>query len=72
MIVCTGSDMEVMQMNGITGVSPSLSSINTSSLYGVAMLSKSLDTQEQSGHSMVKMMEQFVNPSVGGNFDASC
>ncbi len=38
---------------------------------GTALLAKSLDTFEQSGEDMVKMMELSVNPAVGANFDAS-
>lgn len=60
-------------ISGISSVAPSaISSANAGSQVGVAMLSKSLDTQQQSGSSMVKMMEQSVNPSVGSNFDATC
>lgn len=60
-------------ISGISSVSPSaISSASAGSQVGVAMLSKSLDTQQQSGNSMVKMMEQSVNPSVGSNFDAVC
>ncbi|MBD5520115.1 MAG: putative motility protein [Lachnospiraceae bacterium] len=52
----------------------SMSSINTSSAYGVAMLSKSLDTASATGNQLVEMidsaaMERSVNPAVGSNFD---
>ena len=33
------------------------------------VLSQSLDTQEQLGNDMVKMMEQSVQPSIGSNID---
>ena len=33
------------------------------------MLSKALDSFEQSGDAMIKMMEQSVNPNIGANFD---
>ena len=61
-------------ISGISSaISPSaLTSANTGSKVGVAMLSKSLDTQQQAGSGLVKMMEQSVNPSIGSNFDASC
>lgn len=39
--------------------------------YGMAMLSKSLDTLEANGAALTKMMELSVNPSVGSNFDMS-
>ncbi len=35
----------------------------------IAVFSKSLDTFQQTGESIVKMMEQSVNPNVGKNFD---
>lgn len=36
---------------------------------GTAVLAKSLDTVEAAGDSMVKMMEQSVNPGLGANID---
>ncbi len=58
----------------IAKLSLSMSSINTSSAYGVAMLSKSLDTASATGNQLVEMidssaMERSVNPAVGSNFD---
>ena len=38
---------------------------------GTAMLAKSLDTFEQAGEDMTRMMELSVNPAVGANFDVS-
>lgn len=67
-----GSDM------GIGGVSDVLRSAST--LYGqgkvlgdvgTAVLSKSLDVQQQQGDALTKMMERSVTPAVGGNFDMS-
>lgn len=60
----------------IAGLSMSLNQIQTQNDYGVAMLSKSLDTNEQMGDSLISMMnrstmEQSVNPHVGSNFDMS-
>ena len=55
----------------IAALSMSLNQINTSSEVGVAMLSKALETQETLGDEMVKMMEQSVNPNIGGNIDIS-
>ncbi len=37
----------------------------------ILMLSKQLDSFEEMGASMVKLMEQSVNPHVGGNIDIS-
>jgi hypothetical protein len=60
----------------IEAISPAISSINTQSDIGVAMLSKSLDTVEETGDNMLKMMERSmlensVNPYVGSNIDIS-
>jgi hypothetical protein len=41
----------------------------SNSVIGTAVLAKSLDSFEQSGAGIVKMMEQSVNPNVGKNFD---
>lgn len=58
----------------IAGLSMNMSSINTNSAYGVAMLSKSLDAASATGNQLVEMidssaMERSVNPAVGSNFD---
>ena len=58
----------------IAGLSMNLSMIDTTSKVGVAMLSKSMDTNEALGQGLVNMIdaaavERSVNPSVGGNFD---
>ena len=42
--------------------------------FGVEMLSKTLDTQEQIGNEVVQMidsaaMERSINPAIGGNID---
>ena len=57
-------------------LSMNMSMIDTSSKVGVAMLSKTMDTNEAMGQGIVKMidsaaasMEHSVNPAVGGNFD---
>lgn len=36
---------------------------------GIAVLSKNLDTIEQLGQSMIKMMEQSLEPHMGQNID---
>ena len=53
----------------IAKLSMNLSQIDTSNKVGTAMLSKAIDNQESMGDSMVKMMEQSVNPNIGSNFD---
>lgn len=55
-------------------LSLSMSSIQTNSAFGVAMLSKSLDAATSTGDQLVNMidasaMERSVNPAVGSNFD---
>ena len=58
----------------ITALSTSCCQAQTLNQVGVAMLSKSLDSMETMGNSMVNMMkssmELSVNPYVGSNFDA--
>lgn len=41
----------------------------TSTDVGIAVLAKNLDTIRQAGASMIKMMEQSVNPHLGNNID---
>lgn len=53
----------------ITALSSSLASVSTGNDISTLLLSKSLDTFEEQGMEMVKMMEQSVNPSVGANID---
>ena len=56
-------------------LSMNMSMIDTSSKVGVAMLSKTMDTNEAMGQGIVRMindapsMERSVNPGVGANFD---
>ena len=67
--------MDALGMVAPTGLiqdmSVSLAAAKSGSETGVAMLSKALDTQDSMGASMVRMMEQSVNPALGGNFDMS-
>lgn len=59
----------------IAGLSTTLSQINTQNQVGIAMLSKTLDTNEAQGASLISMMDRSmelsVNPNVGANFDMS-
>lgn len=55
-------------------VSMTMSQIDTASKIGVVMLSKNIDTMEQAGDGLVKMidaaaMERSINPELGGNID---
>ncbi|MBR6451832.1 MAG: YjfB family protein [Lachnospiraceae bacterium] len=38
---------------------------------GTAMLSKAIDQGQETGDTLTKMMEQSVNPNLGGNIDIS-
>ena len=53
----------------IPALSVAMSQIDTVNQYNVAMLVKTLDTEEESGDLMIKMMEQSVNPHLGQNID---
>ena len=53
----------------IPALSVAMSQIDTVNQYNVAMLVKTLDTVEESGDLMIKMMEQSVNPHLGQNID---
>ena len=58
----------------IARLSMAMSASQTQSAFGVAMLSKSLDTMKETGEQITEMidavaMERSVNPSVGANFD---
>ena len=55
----------------IASLSTSLSMSKVNNDVGVLMLSKQLDTVEVMGDSMLKMMEQSVNPNLGANIDIS-
>ncbi len=55
----------------IQDMSTALSAAKTGSDVGMKVLSNALDTQDAMGASMIRMMENSVNPSVGGNFDMS-
>ena len=55
----------------IAALSMTISLQNVNNDAGVLMLSKSLDTLEETGDNMVKMMEQSVTPNLGQNIDIS-
>ena len=58
-------------------VSPSLSTLNSAKpgsmveATSMAMLDKTLDMNEAMSQNTIRMMEQSVNPGIGGNFDMS-
>ncbi|MBU5474974.1 MAG: putative motility protein [Clostridiales bacterium] len=55
----------------IASLSTALSTTQLQNDVGVLMLGKQLDTVEVMGDSMIKMMEQSVNPHLGANIDIS-
>lgn len=55
----------------ITALPGLLIARDVNSQIGAAILSKSLDTVEDMGDSMIKMMEQSVYPNLGQNIDVT-
>ena len=53
----------------IPTLSVAMSQANIVNQYNIAVLAKTLDTVEESGAMMIKMMEQSVNPHLGQNID---
>ena len=64
-------DMSLMATPDIASMATVMASNRMQDQVGTAVLSKALDTFEQNGAALTKMMELSVNPSVGGNFDMS-
>ena len=61
----------------IAGLSTQMSSNRMNNEVGVAMLSKTLDQNQNAGNALVSMidsayMERAVNPAVGSNFGIRC
>ena len=60
----------------IASLSTAMSAAKLNTDFGVQMLAKTMDNNEQTGQQIVEMidsaaMERSVNPYVGGNFDMS-
>lgn len=60
----------------IASLSTAMSTANLNTDFGIQMLAKTMDNNEQTGQELVQMidsaaMERSVNPNVGGNFDMS-
>ena len=57
----------------IPELSTTLANMNLQNQVGAAVLSKALDSTEQSGTSLINMMDRSmelsVNPNIGSNFD---
>lgn len=63
--------MEIGSTNSIALSALTKATTPTSQAIGLEMLNKQLDVTNQMGSSMIRAMENSVNPSVGGNFDMS-
>lgn len=55
----------------IPGLSMAMAQSRLQTDFGVAMLSKSLDSVQETGENLTKMMELSVNPGLGANIDIS-
>ena len=53
----------------IAALSMALSQINVRQEASVSVMKKSMDQAESTGESMVKMLEQSVQPHIGGTID---
>lgn len=53
----------------IAALSVQAAAVKASDMVSVAVLKKTLETIEGSGESMIKMMEQSVQPNLGQNID---
>lgn len=58
-----------MEIQGLGLSSTVLANANTSSAVGMAMLNKALDTDQETGEALTRMLERSVNPLVGQNID---
>lgn len=58
-----------MEIQGLGLASTVLSNANPSSAVGIAMLNKALDTDQETGEALTRMLERSVNPLVGQNID---
>ncbi|MDD6071702.1 MAG: YjfB family protein [Clostridiales bacterium] len=58
-----------MEIQGLGMSSTVLSNANTSSAVGMALLDKALETDQENGEALTRMLERSVNPLVGQNID---
>ncbi|MBE5943719.1 MAG: putative motility protein [Lachnospiraceae bacterium] len=58
-----------MNITSLGSTNISLSGTNSMNAIDISILKKSLDSVEASGDMITKMMEQSVNPNIGGNID---
>ncbi len=64
-----------MDISGISGINTAAAMTNSTSgvqrQVATQVTAMGLDQMKEQGEAMRKMMEQSVNPAVGGNFDVS-
>ena len=58
-----------MEIQGLGLSSTVLSNASTSSADGMALLDKALETDQENGDALTRMLERSVNPLVGQNID---
>lgn len=58
-----------MEIQGLGLSSTVLSNASTSSAVGMALLDKALETDQENGDALTRMLERSVNPLVGQNID---
>ena len=58
-----------MEIQGLGLSSTVLSNASTSSAVGMALLDKALETDQENGEALTRMLERSVNPLVGQNID---
>lgn len=61
--------MDISSLNSISLSVLEGATTSTSQATGLIMLDKQLDVTGDMGSSMIKLMENSVNPAVGGNID---
>lgn len=64
-------DITGLNVDAIPTLAMGMMQANTLSAINTGLLGMSLDTASSQADSLTKMMEQSVNPSVGGNIDVS-
>lgn len=58
-----------MNISSVGSIGLSVTDVDSMNMIDISMLKKSLDTVEQNGDFLIQMMEQSVNPNLGGNID---
>lgn len=64
-------DITGLSIDAIPTLAMGMTQANTLSAVNMGLLDMSLDVVSTQADSLTKMMEQSVNPAVGGNFDMS-